>query len=183
MNSPQSDPRSSEALRSETGRDRSEWFQELDRWGAPGRPYREIVEWLTQQGVSAWWAQKLIVEYEQGRGLREPGARPDGTFTGGASKTLAAPVDRVYEAFADGDARGRWLADLELRERTSRPGRSLRFDAADGSRVNVTVEAKGSDKALVAVEQERLPDAGAGERAKAAWRERLLTLQQLLEGT
>src|SRR4029453_16306221 len=45
--------------------DRGYWFALLDDWGAPGRSYREIADWLTaEQGVSAWWAQKVIVEYE-----------------------------------------------------------------------------------------------------------------------
>ena len=58
---------------------------------AVGRPYREIAQWLTDQhGVSAWWAQKIAVEYEQERGVRDPGAGPDGTFAAGASKTVAA---------------------------------------------------------------------------------------------
>ena len=60
----------------------------LDAWGAAGRPYREIADWLTgQHDLSNWWAQKLIVEYEQARGLRPPGVRPDGTFEVSASKT------------------------------------------------------------------------------------------------
>jgi hypothetical protein len=54
---------------------REEWFAVLDQWGAAGRPYREIASWLTgEHGLSAWWAQKLIVEYEQARGIRGQGA-------------------------------------------------------------------------------------------------------------
>ena len=30
-----------------TGRDRDGWFNELDNWGAVGRSYREIFDWLT----------------------------------------------------------------------------------------------------------------------------------------
>jgi hypothetical protein len=42
-----------------------------------------------------WWARKLIVEHEQARGLREPGVRPDGIFTTGASNTGAARSERA----------------------------------------------------------------------------------------
>lgn len=91
--------KASGALRSQTGRDYGEWFQLLDDWGARGRPYREIADWLTStHGISEWWAQKLIVEYEQLRGIRQPGVRRDATFTGGASKTVTASVDRLFEA-------------------------------------------------------------------------------------
>ncbi len=178
---PQSQPQSSQALRSETGRDYPQWFQLLDEWGAPGRKFRQIADWLVGQGLSEWWTQKVIVEYEQDRGIREPGARPDGTFAGGASKTVAVPAHRVFEAFTDPRLRNPWLPDLTLSERTSRPGRSARFDAPDGSRVNVEFAAKGDAKAQVTVEHERLPNAAAAEQAKTAWRQRLTTLQTMLE--
>ncbi|HEY6683523.1 MAG TPA: hypothetical protein VI030_11145 [Propionibacteriaceae bacterium] len=46
------------------------------------------------------------------------------------------PRIRTYaiRAFADSELRRSWLPDLELTERTARPERSIRFDAADGSR-------------------------------------------------
>lgn len=40
-------------VRRATGRGRDEWFALLDRWGAVGRPYREIADWLTaKHGIS-----------------------------------------------------------------------------------------------------------------------------------
>jgi hypothetical protein len=182
MNQSSSKGKSSAALVSATGRDYSEWFQLLDAWGAPGRGYREIADWLVGQSVSDWWAQKLIVEYEQDRGLRQPGARTGGSFAGGASKTVPVSIDRLYAAFADSELRRSWLPDLELTERTARPGRSIRFDAADGSRVSAEFAANGAGKAQVAVEQEALPDAAAAEHAKRDWRRRLAGLKEWLAG-
>jgi hypothetical protein len=175
--------RSSEGLRRATGRDRHEWFAVLDGWGAVGRPYREIAGWLTGvHGLSNWWAQKLVVEYEQARGVRDPGVRPDGTFSAGAGKTVAVPVERTFAAFMDPEVRERWLPGVVLRERTSRPGRSARFDWHDGAtRLNVSFLAGGEAKSQVAVEHERLPDPAAVERTKAYWRERLTVLKTLLE--
>jgi uncharacterized protein YndB with AHSA1/START domain len=172
-----------EALRRATGRDRDEWFGLLDAWGAAGRPYREIADWLmNEHDISSWWAQKLIVEYEQARRLRAPGVRPDGTFAVGASKTVAVPVARLFEAFVDADLRERWLPGAVMRERTSRPGRSARFDWEDGAtRVNVDFTAQGEAKSQAAVEHERLPDVQAAEEAKAFWRERMAALKDLLE--
>ncbi|MGH8575878.1 MAG: DUF4287 domain-containing protein [Gammaproteobacteria bacterium] len=75
MNRKDASKRSDEGVQRATGRGRDEWFTVLDTWGAPGRPYREIAEWLTgEHGISSWWAQKLIVEYQQACGLRAPGA-------------------------------------------------------------------------------------------------------------
>jgi len=175
---------SGEGMRRATGRDRGGWFAVLDAWGAAGRPYQEIAAWLTgEHGLSSWWAQKLIVEYEQARGLRAAGVRPDGTFTVGASKTVAVPAERLYAAFVDAEVRELWLPGALIRERTSQPGRSARFDWDDGAtRVNVSVAAAGEAKSQVAVEHERLPDARAAEQAKAHWRERLDVLKAVLEG-
>ena len=177
------EPRTSAALRRSTGRDRGEWFAMLDAWGAGGQAYREVADWLTREhGVSAWWAQKLIVEYEQARGLRDAGVRPDGTFAGGASKTIAAPVQRVFDAFVDAGVRERWLPGVALRERTAQPGRSARFDWDGGaSRVNVTFAPLGDTKSQVAIEHDHLADAQAAAERKVFWRERLTALKALLE--
>ncbi|WP_165436334.1 DUF4287 domain-containing protein [Amycolatopsis suaedae] len=159
-----------------TGLDYGEWFALLDEWGAPGRPFREISAWLRgEHGMSAWWAQKLIVHYEQERGLRPPGARPGGTFTVGTGRTVRVPADRLLAAVADP---GGWLPGVAL---TRRPGRSVRFDLADGTRISVTVEAKDDSRSQVHVEHQLLPDAAAVERRRAFWRERLTELKNRLE--
>lgn len=180
---PAAEPRTSAALRRTTGRDRGEWFALLDEWGAAGRAYREIADWLVgEHGLSSWWAQKLIVEYEQARGLRDAGVRPDGTFAGGASKSVNVAVDGLYEAFVDAELRERWLPGVVMHERTSRPGRSARFDWEDGStRLNVTFIGSGPTRSQVAVEHDHLPDARVAEERKAFWRERLAALKALLE--
>jgi uncharacterized protein YndB with AHSA1/START domain len=166
-----------------TGRSRAEWFTVLDRWGAPGRPYKEIAEWLTgTHGLSKWWAQKLIVEYEQARGVREPNVRRDGTFEVGASKTVAVPVEALYAAFVDGRRRTRWLpeAPLELIERRAHARARFNWDGG-ATRVTATFTAKGPGKATVVVTHDRLPDARAAATTKAVWREGLAALKSALE--
>ncbi|HSJ61098.1 MAG TPA: DUF4287 domain-containing protein [Jiangellaceae bacterium] len=166
-----------------TGRDRDEWFGVLDDWGAPGRPYREIASWLTgEHGMSSWWAQKLIVEYEQARGLREPGVRRDGTFEVGASKTLAVPVERAYSAFTESEVRSRWLPGEVLTELAgTRPGKVARFGRADGTRVVAQFDVQSAGKCTVSVQHQRIFDIRAAEAAKAYWRERLSALKAMLE--
>jgi hypothetical protein len=175
---------SGEGVRRATGRDRDQWFGLLDAWGAAARPYREIADWLTREhDLSSWWAQKLIVEYEQARGLRPAGVRPDGTFSVTASKTVGVPVERLFEAFVDAKLRKRWLPGAKMRERTSERGRSARFDWENGStRVNVGFLAKGKAKGQVGLEHEHLPDARSAEKMKAFWRERLEVLKAILKG-
>jgi hypothetical protein len=180
---PGAPPPAKDGVRRATGRARHEWFALLDEWGAGGRQYREIADWLTREhALSNWWAQKLIVEYEQARGLRDPGVRPDGTFEVSASKTVVAPIERLFEAVVDAELRDHWLPGVALRERTSQPPRSVRFDLNEGqTRIAVTFATSGDARTQVAVQHERLPDVRSAEEMKAYWRVRLAALKGLME--
>ncbi|MGH3112079.1 MAG: hypothetical protein ACRDOP_01265 [Gaiellaceae bacterium] len=176
---------SDEAIRERTGRGWEEWFDLLDEWGAAERTHREIARWVAeQQGAEplAWNVQAVAVGYERARGGRAVGQRADG-FAITASKTVAVPVERLFDAFTDEATRDRWLPDGELRERTATRPRSARFDWGDGeTRVNGTFLAKGEAKSTVALEHARLPGAEEAEATKGWWRERLNALKSVLEG-
>jgi uncharacterized protein YndB with AHSA1/START domain len=175
---------SDEAIRRRTGRGWEEWFDLLDEWGAAERPHREIARWVAeQQGIEplAWNAQAVAGSYERARGLRAVGEHPDG-FTITVSKTVAWPIEQLYDVFVDQSWRERWLPDGKLRERTATKPRSARFDWGDGeTRVNVTFIAKGEAKSTVALAHVRLADAAQAEEMKAWWRERLGALEPLLD--
>ncbi|HEX2467936.1 MAG TPA: hypothetical protein VHJ54_07005 [Solirubrobacterales bacterium] len=173
---------SDESIRRRTGRGWEEWFELLDEWGAAERPHPEIALWLSEeQGIAGWDAQSVTVSYERARGLRAVGERPEG-FSITASKTVAVPVERLYDAFVDGSLRTRWLPDGELRARTATKPKSARFDWGDGeTRVIVGFEAKGEAKSTVALEHEWLADAEEAERMKGYWRARVTTLKEVLE--
>jgi hypothetical protein len=114
-------PYSDEVIRPNTGRTWDDWFALLDAWGAAERPHAEIARWVVEEhGVGGWWAQGVTVAYEQARGLRAPGQRRGGLFEVNASKTVAVPVDRLYEAFADPALRERWLPDAGTADRLKR---------------------------------------------------------------
>jgi uncharacterized protein YndB with AHSA1/START domain len=171
-------------LRRATGRGYAEWFELLDDWGAPGRPYREIAGWMTTtHGISNWWAQKLIVEYEQARGIRPPGVRRNGTFEVGATKTVDVPVARLYAAFVDNGLRERWLPGVTLTQGAATPERSARFGWEDGStRLSASFTPLGDARSQVAVQHERLPNADKAAEMRAFWRERVSALKAVLEG-
>jgi uncharacterized protein YndB with AHSA1/START domain len=177
-------PTSDEAIRQRTGRGWEEWFDLLDEWGAADRPHREIARHVASElGIDplAWNAQAITVGYERARGRRAVGERTDG-FTVTASKTVAVPVDRLFDAFVDESVRARWLPDAELRERTATKPRSARFDWGEGpSRVTVTFAAKGDGRSTAALEHARLADGEEAERMKAFWRDRVATLKEVLE--
>jgi hypothetical protein len=174
---------SDEAVRRRTGRGWEEWFALLDEWGASDRSHEEVARWLREaQGVDGWGAQSVTVSYERSRGLRALGERPEG-FSATAQKTVAVPVDRLFEAFVDQAERERWLPDAELRERTATKPKWARFDWGEGeTRVVLGFTAQGDAKSTVALEHERLADSEEAERMKAFWRERLTALKMRLEG-
>jgi hypothetical protein len=169
-----------EKVRAATGRVWRDWFDLLDEWGAVDREHRDIAAWIgAEHGVPGWWAQNVTVEYEKARGLRPVGGDRDGTHNAGASKTVAVPVERLYDAFMDLE---QWAPGTPLRERTAKPSRTARYDWGDGStRVIAGFEAKGEAKSTVAISHERLPDAESAEQMKAYWRERLAVLKAILE--
>jgi hypothetical protein len=165
------------AIRERTGRGWEEWFDLLDAWGATELAHREIAKRVAAElaiDPLAWNAQAIAMSYERARGIRAVGQRTDG-FAVTAQKTVAVPVELLFDAFAGAFAG-------ELRERTATRPKRARFDWADGgSRVNVTFVAKGDASSLVAVEHARLADARAAERMKPFWRERLTALKSQLE--
>jgi hypothetical protein len=166
-----------EKIRERTGRGWEEWFDALDEWGAPERAHREIARWVAaeQGGIDplAWNAQAVAYSYERARGLRELGERADG-FTITASKTVAVPVERLYDAFLDEARR------LGLHERTATRPKSARFDWDDG-RVHAVFAGKGEAKSTLSVEHARLADAQEAERMKTWWRSRLSELKGELD--
>lgn len=173
--------KSSTALIDATGHDYDHWFAALDAWRAGERTSGEGRAWLREEhGISTWWAQKLVVEYEQTRGTRVPGARPDGTVTVGVSRTVPAPAARAFTAVTDPNLHARWLPGLPLTPRTATPNRSARFDGPDGTRINIFVEATSEDRTTVTIEQQRLPMTVDQDEVKAVWTTRLDHLRALL---
>ena len=165
---------SDDTIKRGSGKSWDEWFAILDPWGAKDRTHGEIARYLVEEhDVPGWYAQAVTVGYERGRGLRRVHERSTGFYVT-VSKTLPAGVTRVFEEFTDTRKRNRWLEPGTLRTRTSRKGKSARFDFRDGeSRVYVTFDSKGRSKATVYIEHERLSDEKAVEEMRAFWKERL----------
>jgi hypothetical protein len=174
-------PTSDASIRDRTGRGWEEWFDVLDEWGAADKSHREIARWVAEQlGVEplVWNAQAITGSYERARLGRAIGEHPDG-FRASASKTVAVPVESLYDAFVQPRRRTRWMPDGELRKRTATKPLRARFDwGDDGQRVHVTFAAKGVAKSTVTLSHERLPDAAERDRMKAYWKDRLAALDQ-----
>jgi len=170
-----------EAVAAKTGRHWKEWFEALDREGAKEMGHREIVAVAREQGASDWWAQMITVAYEQVRGKRQVGQKPEG-FEVSASRTIAAPVTAAYRAWLDARQRQTWLpgASFTVRKATANKSLRLTWDEKD-TRVEVNFYRKGAGRSQVTVQHSRLSGAAASERMKAFWKTRLESLRTLLE--
>lgn len=152
----------------------------LDGAGAARLTHPEIAALVdTRFGGGPWWSQMVTVGYEQLRGLRAPHQKPGG-FEISRSKTIAAPVGRVYRAWQSAAARRRWLADPGIDVSTARANTSLRFAWVDGtSRAEARFADKGG-RTTVTVQHLKLRDAKAAERMKTYWGRQLDRLADYL---
>lgn len=103
-------PVTNEAAKAETGKTLDQWFRELDDWDGLKKGRRSINTYIYEQKVDLWWCTTIAVEYEKHHNVR----KKDGAFEGYfvcSTKTIAAPVEKVYEAWASGSALSRWFGE------------------------------------------------------------------------
>ncbi|MCH7497473.1 MAG: SRPBCC domain-containing protein [Candidatus Marinimicrobia bacterium] len=170
------------AVEAATGRPWDAWLEQLDRAGARELDHKSIVALVGRhEGVSPWWQQMVTVTYEQARGLRKKHEMADG-YQISRSKTVAAPADQLYTAFADPARRSLWLAHTDLAIRKATPYKSLRMSwGACETEVRVEFTPKGPEKTQVVVQHSKLADPAEADAMKANWGQQLAKLTALLE--
>ncbi|HYM80451.1 MAG TPA: SRPBCC domain-containing protein [Candidatus Limnocylindria bacterium] len=173
---------SDEAVRKATGKTQSQWFAILDKSGARQMSHTEIARHLYEKHeVSGWWSQMVTVAYERKRGLRRVNQRPGGLFYASVSRTLAAPLSDLFEAWKNPRQRSTWLKRA-ITVRTATPNKSMRITWSDGkSSVEVYFLAKGAGKSQVTVQHEKLPSEAHIARTKTFWAKTLEKLKSKLE--
>ena len=164
---------SDEAVKKATGRDWAEWCRVLDKEGAARMAHSDIAELVDGKfKAGPWWSQMVTVGYEQLRGLRALHQKPGG-FEISRSKTIAAPISRVYKAWQSPAMRRRWLTDPELAFSTKNENKSLRFGWVDGkTRAEAQFLDKGG-KTAVTVTHSKLTNAKDAAKMKKYWSEQL----------
>jgi hypothetical protein len=168
-------------LKEKTGCTWERWVKALDNSKAYSWPHPRIAKHVMEKyKIPGWWAQTVTVGYERIKGLRAVGQRRDGTFEANKSKTLAVPVDKLYQAFHDGRTRARWLPGVDLTVRTATPEKSMRIQWPDRTSVVIGFLDKGLAKSQVALAHGKLPDKAAATRMKQYWNERLSVLEEVL---
>lgn len=164
---------SDDALKKATGRGWDEWCRLLDAEGAAKLPHAAIARLVDEKfDGGSWWSQTVTVGYEQLRGLRVLHQKTGG-FEVSRSRTLAAPVARVYRAWHSAASRKQWLADPAIEFSTAHANKALRFAWVDGkTRAEASFVDKG-DRTAVTVTHRKLKDARAAEKMKKYWGEQL----------
>ncbi len=156
-----------------TGRRREEWHELLDAAGATAWTHKDIAAWLVaEHGVDGWWAQGLTVGYEQARGMRLAGQRPDGTFEATASKTVPRGVETVFAQVVDDAPRASWLGPGWRVVSATAPKRA-RLEDDGGARVTVEVTSVSAAKVRVAVQHVKLAGPEEVAEQKAFWKDAL----------
>ena len=172
---------SDEAVKEKTGKDWSEWFAILDAAGAQAMAHKQIVAYLVENhDIGAWWQQMVTVTYEQARSLRQKHEMPSG-YQISRSRTITAPVERVYAAWLDSVQRARWLTDSEFTIRKATSNRTLRITWVDGkTNLDVSFTAKYPEKTQITVQHDKLPSSEDAERMKVYWADALESLEKYL---
>ncbi|MGL5824960.1 MAG: hypothetical protein ACRCYU_09110 [Nocardioides sp.] len=172
------------AIRERTGYGWEEWFDLLDESGGMARSHRDNAKWVAERldiTPLAWPAQAVTTSYERAKGLRVVGQRDDG-FTVTASRTVAVPAERLFDALVNAAVSVSWPSGVTLSPRTATPSRTARFDVVGHtSRVLLTFDEKGPDRSTVTVEHSRLADPAAADQFRSAWRQTLAELKATLE--
>jgi uncharacterized protein YndB with AHSA1/START domain len=191
-----------ESVRAATGRSWEEWFSYLDERGGPSQGRRQIGVHLNYDlKIDAWWCAVINVQYEAARGVVERDGRPKGYMVC-ATKTVNAPVERAWEAFANAEALGGWFGsgvELDFREggrfanadgdagqiSKIRPNKAIRFTweqprHTPGTVVETTFQPRG-EKCVVMVAHDRIQTAAEADELRATWGAALDRLKKQLE--
>jgi len=173
---------SDDVVKEKTGCTWELWVKALDHSRAYELSHREIAKLVKEKwDTPSWWTQMVTVGYERIKGLRTRGQQRNGSYTMSRSRTFSVGVETLYDLWADGRRRKRWLDEAGVKVRTATAPKSLRLQMPDGAIVAVGFSSKGRDKSTVALEQARLPDRETAEALKQRWSGRLDALSDAVE--
>jgi uncharacterized protein YndB with AHSA1/START domain len=191
------------ACKAATSRSIDQWFAELDALGGAALGRRELVHRIhTAANKNDWWATTIVVEYEKARGVFEKDGRPKG-YSVCSTKTIAAPVERVFAAFGDPADLDRWLGEgttiafADGGELTNADGNRATFtrirankdlrldwrspDLAPGTSVEVLFADKGNGKTGITLNHNRIQDRLDADVLRATWARAFDRLKAVLE--
>jgi hypothetical protein len=171
---------SDDSVRKATGSDWSKWVVAIDKAGGTKMSHRELVAHLRETyETPSWWTQMVAVGYERIRGLRAHGQQRAGDWTVNKSKTVAAPLAKLYAAFSNARRRTAWLG-VKVTIRAATPEKTMRLRCEDGSPVDVGFSARGANKSQVALSHRKLASKAEADRLRVFWGEKLEALAAMM---
>jgi hypothetical protein len=174
---------SDESVKKATGCSWEKWVFVLDHAEGTEMSHRELAQHIHDKyHTPDWWTQMVAVGYERIRGLRAQGQRRSGEWEVSKSKTVAAPVKKLYAAFKTARGRAKWLADANLTVRTAKPEKSMRVRwEDDGTPVDIVFVPRGETKCQVAIQHRKLASKADADRMRAFWSARLDALAVMMK--
>jgi hypothetical protein len=173
---------SDESVEKATGCNWEKWVFVLDHAEGTEMSHRELAQYIHDKyGTPGWWTQMVAVGYERIRGLRAQGQRRSGEWEVSKSKTVAAPVKKLYAAFKTARGRAKWLDGAKLTVRTTKPEKSMRVRWEDGTPVDIYFLPRGETKSQVAIQHRKLTSKADADRMRAFWAERLNALAAMMK--
>ena len=124
--------------------------------------------------------QNVTVEYERARGLRELHEANDG-FAVAVTRTISAPVSRIYAATADPLRRKQWFPRGAFVPSSQTKDKYFRGAWKKGLRLEMGYYAKGTGKAQIAVQIRKLAAKVDVDAQRDAWKSALNKLQKMVE--
>jgi hypothetical protein len=168
-------------IKAKTGKDWATWYAALDKAGAAGMDHKGIVAVLNgKMKVGPWWGQMIAVSYERARGIRAVNQKCDGEFSVSVTKVMPVGLSELYAAATDLTTRKKWFPSGTFEETSKTKNKYWRGKWKKDGRLEVGFYTKGSGKAQIALQSNKLsgPDEVAGERA--AWKKALEKLQAIV---
>lgn len=190
-------------VKSATGKTWEEWFSILDKRGGIAKGRRDIGNFLYGEcKVDPWWSATINVEYEAARGAVEKDGRPKGYMIC-VTKTIAAPVDKAYEAWATAEGLNEWFSKKNKADvadggsysnadgdtgvfKRVRKNKDLRFTwenptHTSPTQVDVVFQDKGKGKTGVMITHDRIQKREEADGLREGWAQALDRLKSLLE--
>ena len=195
-------PITDEACKKATGKTLKEWFNELDKFDGLKQGRRNSVQHIYATTKDPWWPTTIYVEYERHNKVVKKDGLAEG-YSICATKTINAPVAKVYKAWTDGKSFAEVFGDdpkqdvkeggaLACKAGTKatftrvRPNKDLRFTwEHKGITAPIQVDVMFQDnkgKTLMNVMPSRVQTRGEADGLRAAWGEALNRLKAVCEG-
>lgn len=169
--------KSDEAVKRATGKSWDQWFKILDSAESSKKPHKDIVLWIMDQGllISGWWAQSVVVGYEEKIGRRVFGAKTAGNYTVTVGKSIDGSVDDVlkkWESLVKGKKKfNKVKVTGDSRISSTKDWRYWKADFADGAKLSVNIGPKNDTQSSLSVTLDKLKGEKEVEERRRYWKE------------